>query len=274
MIRFDGVSFSYPTPSGGIQALDDVDLTLSEGEYVVVLGENGSGKSTLVRLINGLLAPGAGEVTVDGFTTSAEADVWEIRRRVGMVFQNPDNQIVATFVEEDVAFGPENLGVPRDELRRRVTSALQAVGLEGFERREPHQLSGGQKQRLAIAGALAMEPDYLVLDEPTAMLDPQGRADVLGVLHRLRERGRCIVHVTHDLSDAAQADRVVVMRRGRIVFDGTPEELLGNAALLAEYGLTQPAIGVLAQSLRESGVDVPATALDVARVVNALWPSS
>ncbi len=272
MIRFEGVSFSYPTAGGPVRALSDVTLALSPGELMVVLGENGSGKSTLARLANGLLLPDSGRVTVDDMSTADEASMWEIRRRVGMVFQNPDNQIIATFVEEDVAFGPENLGVPRGDIRKRVRHSLAAVGLAGYERREPHQLSGGQKQRLAIAGALAMEPAFLILDEPTAMLDPQGRADVLGVLRLLGEEGRGILHITHDLADAAQADRVLVMRRGSVAFLGTPEELFADPALPRSLGLSIPPVGRLVAALRARGVPVASTAFDAESVVNALWP--
>jgi len=190
--------------------------------------------------MNGLLVPDFGSVSVDGLSTASAEDIWEIRRRVGMVFQNPDNQIVGTFAEEDVAFGPENLGLPRDELRVRVDSALASVGLTGVERREPHLLSGGQKQRLAIAGALALDPEYMVLDEPTAMLDPVGRSDVLCVMDALRSRGTGIVHITHQLADAARADRAVVLDAGLVVYEGSPSGLLGDASLLASLGLDMP----------------------------------
>ncbi|MDP2234545.1 MAG: ATP-binding cassette domain-containing protein, partial [Actinomycetota bacterium] len=207
MIRFDDVSFSYATPTGQVPAVVDVGFECRAGETVAVLGANGSGKSTLARLTNALLVPASGCVTVDDIDTADPDRTWEIRERVGLVFQNPDNQIVGTVVEEDVAFGPENLGLAREEIRRRVDSALAAVGLAGMERREPHRLSGGQKQRLAIAGALAMRPAYLVLDEPTSMLDPAGREGVLSILSALAAAGHGIVHVTHHLADVVRADR-------------------------------------------------------------------
>jgi len=273
MIHVRDVTFTYPG-SAGSPAVSHVSLSVAPGEMVVMLGRNGSGKSTLARLLNGLLVPDSGSVTVDGLDTASDSDIWEIRRHIGLVFQNPDNQIVGTFVEEDVAFGPENLGIPRPELRRRVTKALDAVGLSGFERREPHLLSGGQKQRLAIAGALALEPAYLVFDEPTAMLDPYGREEVLGVLAKLRTGGTGIVHVTHHVADAADADRVLVLEGGGAAFDGGPDALFGDAGQVAELGLDLPPAGRLAHNLRAAGVPVPAVAMDADSVVNSLWPSS
>jgi len=267
------VTFAYPGTEGPA-ALSGVSLGLHPGELVVVLGRNGSGKSTLARLLNGLLLPDSGTVEVDGLSTSSADGIWEIRRTVGLVFQNPDNQIVGTLVEEDVAFGPENLGLPRDELRSRVDTALAAVGLTGLERREPHLLSGGQKQRLAIAGALALDPAYLVLDEPTAMLDPRGRADVLRVLANLRARGTGIMHVTHHVEDAADADRVVVLDGGRAAFEGTADVLFGDLERLKTLGLDIPPVGLLARRLHDAGAPIPVTAVRADDVVEALWPSS
>lgn len=274
MLQLDDVSYTYRTGHGSVAALQGVSLDVSPGETVVVLGANGSGKSTLARLTNGLLVPDEGTVRVDGLDTDDEAAMWEVRTRVGLVFQNPDNQIVGTVVEEDVAFGPENLGVERAEIRRRVDSSLATVGLTGFERREPHLLSGGQKQRLAIAGALAMQPTYLVMDEPTSMLDPEGRADVLAVARRLCSEGHGVLHITHDLSDIASADRVIVLARGAVVFAGSPEGLLEEPGHLARWGLAVPPVALLAQRLRELGLPVPLAALDAESVVGALWPSS
>lgn len=274
MILFDDVGFEYPAPGGSVLALRGVSFTLERGETLAVVGANGSGKSTLARLSNGLLAPRSGRVEVDGIDTRDERTIWEARRRIGIVFQNPDNQIVGTVVEEDVAFGPENLGIDPEEIGTRVTEALSAVGLAGLERREPHLLSGGQKQRLAIAGALAMRPDYLVLDEPTSMLDPQGRDDVLGVLVSLRARSHGVLHITHDLSDAARADRVLVLSGGESVFLGCPDDLLAEPDRLKLWGLAPPTLGDFGRELAGLGVEIPPTALDVDSVVSALCRSS
>jgi len=270
MIVFDHVSYVYPGADENAVALDGVTFSVRPGEHVAVLGANGSGKSTLARLANGLLTPSAGRVTVDGIDTGDLARAWDVRSSVGMVFQDPDNQIVATTVEEDVAFGPENLGVPAPELRTRVDEALAAVGLAGLEAREPHQLSGGQRQRLAIAGALALLPAYLVLDEPTSMLDPQGRLDVLEAVSRQIDAGRGVLHVTHHLADASVADRVIVLTAGRIAFSGHPRGILGDEAALTSLGLSLPPIGRFAAELRSLGVPVPLEAMDAESVVAAL----
>ncbi len=270
MIRFESASYSYPGHLGSIPALRDVTLELDERQLVVVLGANGSGKSTLALLANGLLVPDSGSVSVDGIDTRDEARTFDVRARVGLVLQNPDNQIVATAVEEDVAFGPENLGMPRDEIRARVDRALAAVGLEGLERREPHVLSGGQKQRLAIAGVLALDPRYLILDEPASMLDAAGRREFDAVLARLRAEGRGIVLITHDLAAVAGADRVVVLDQGRVAFDAGVAELLGDPDRLSAWGLAMPPVAVLAGELRARGIDVPADAITPARVAEAL----
>jgi energy-coupling factor transport system ATP-binding protein len=274
MIRFENVSFAYRTPAATVEALRGVSFELAQGKTTVVLGANGSGKSTLARLVNGLLLPGEGCVEVDGLDTRSADSIWELRRRVGLVFQNPDNQIVGTTVEEDVAFGLENLGLPREEMRDRIAAALEAVGLLGYESREPHTLSGGQKQRLALAGALAMQPRYLVLDEPTSMLDSAGRADVLEVLARLRAQEHGILHVTHDLSDMVSADEVLVLSDGEIALGGTPAEVLSDPERLAAWGLALPPIALLASELRGLGVPVPAVTLDAEGVVSALCRSS
>lgn len=271
MIELRDVRFVYPGAER--PALDGVSLCLEPGSTIALLGPNGSGKSTLVRLMNALRLPTEGSVTVDGMGTDDDALVWTIRSRVGFVQQNPDNQIVGTVAEEDVAFGPENLGVPSEELRERVDAALAAVGLTGLERREPHLLSEGQKQRLAIAGALALRPSYLVLDEPTAMLDGAGRSDVLAALAGLRSRGVGIVHVTHHLEDVLDADRAIVLAGGRIAFDGSPLALAGDPALAARLGIDLPPIVVLADALRQEGLEVPHTAVSAEGVVEALWPS-
>lgn len=271
MIRFEDVTFTYRSAGREVAALRGVTFDIAPGETVAVLGANGSGKSTLVRLANGLLLPDSGGVFVDGVDTRDEARSRELRERLGVVFQNPDDQIVATTVEDDAAFGPENLGLPRDEIRARVDEALAAVGLTGLERREPHLLSGGQKQRLGIAGALAMRPAYLVLDEPASMLDPDGRTDVLAILDRLRVAGHGIMHVTHDLADAVRADRAVVLVGGAVAFIGSVEDLLGRGELLAEAGLGLPPVGVLAASLAALGAPVSPAALDADVLAEALW---
>jgi energy-coupling factor transport system ATP-binding protein len=270
VISFESVDFRYH--SGAPLALDGVSLTLDAGEFVAVVGANGSGKSTLARLCDGLLAPSAGRVLVDGLDTVDPGSLWTVRSLVGMVFQDPDDQIVGTVVEEDCAFGPENIGLPSAEIRRRVDAALHAVGLDGLERREPHLLSEGQKQRLAVAGALAMRPRYLVFDEPTAMLDPEGRRSVLEIADRLAHaEGHGVLIVSHDTAGVARADRVIGLAAGRIVFDGSPEGLLGDAVLLAGVGLALPPAARLASALRRRGLDVPVAAADAESVVDALW---
>lgn len=272
MIEFSHVEFTYAgSGSGSRPAVTGLDFAVAPGELIVVLGSNGSGKSTLALLANGLLLPGTGEVRVDGMSTADAERVWDIRSRVGVVFQDPENQIVGTMVEEDVAFGPENLGVPQGELRSRVESALATVGLAGLERREPHTLSGGQKQRLAIAGVLALEPQYLVLDEPTAMLDPVGRSDVLDVITRLRGEGRGIVHITHHLEDIVGADRVLVLESGRPAFFGRPDDLFSHNGGPAAYGIAIPPAYVMAQELTALGAAVPRHAVRAEDIMESLW---
>ena len=253
MIEFSHVGFSY---DGRVPALEGVDATVAEGEFVCILGGNGSGKSTLARHINALLRPDAGTVRVCGLDTSDPELVYDIRSRAGMVFQNPDDQLVASIVEDDIAFGPENLGVPSAEIADRVKGALKEVGLVGYGRRETHALSGGQKQRVAIAGALAMEPRILILDEASSMLDPRGRAGLMRVAHELNARGMTIVMITHFMDEAAEADRVIVLDRGRVALSGTPQEVLTGPDELARLNLGMPAPCRLALALRERGVDV------------------
>ena len=265
IIRTENLTFRYTTEEGAAPAvLDGVSLSVRPGEFVAVLGHNGSGKSTLAKHFNAILLPTAGKVYVDGMDTCDEEHLLDIRRRVGMVFQNPDNQIVASVVEEDVAFGPENLGVPSAEIRRRVDEALAAVGMTEYARHAPHLLSGGQKQRVAIAGVLAMRPECIVLDEPTAMLDPVGRKEVLDTVRRLnREAGITVVFITHHMDEAAQADRLIVMHDGHIMADGRPEQVFQNVDGLRSLGLEVPEPVALLYELRQSGVDVPLTALTV-----------
>ena len=271
MIVFESVTHRYE--HGGRDALDGVTLRFEAGELVAIVGANGSGKSTLAKLTDALLLPSEGRVTVDGLDTADPASLWEVRSRVGVVFQDPDDQIVGTVVEEDCAFGPENLGLASSEIRARVDAALAAVGLTGLERREPHLLSEGQKQRLAVAGALAMSPHYLVMDEPTAMLDPPGRRAVLAIARSLAsDRGHGVLLITHDAAALAVADRVVGLVAGRVAFEGTAQQLLADEALLDELGLELPPAGRVAASLRRAGVAVPMLALDADALAVALWP--
>ena len=243
--------------------LDGVDLQIEEGTFVAVLGHNGSGKSTLAKHMNAILLPTGGKVYVDGMDTADEEKLMDIRRTVGMVFQNPDNQIVANVVEEDVAFAPENLGVPPEEIRRRVDDALKAVGMYEYREHAPHLLSGGQKQRVAIAGVIAMQPRCIVLDEPTAMLDPIGRSEVLKTIKELnRTSGVTVVLITHHMDEAAQADRLVVMSKGKIIADGAPREVFRQVEALKEVGLTVPETTELLWELQKAGVNVSMDALN------------
>ena len=274
MIQTDALSFSYPVEEGQRRttALDNVTLSIEKGSFVVVLGHNGSGKSTLAKHMNAVLLPSGGAVYVEGMDTKKEELLLEIRRRVGMVFQNPDNQIVANVVEEDVAFAPENLGVPTAEIRRRVDDALAAVGMTEFTRHAPHLLSGGQKQRVAIAGVIAMEPECIVLDEATAMLDPSGRREVLDTVHRLnRERGITVVHIAHHMSEAEDADRVIVMNDGVVAMDGAPREIFSRVEELQALGLAAPDTVELLRRLNRHGMDLPLTAITVDECARAIF---
>ena len=274
MIQTDALSFSYPVEEGQRRttALDNVTLSIEKGSFVVVLGHNGSGKSTLAKHMNAVLLPSGGAVYVEGMDTKKEELLLEIRRRVGMVFQNPDNQIVANVVEEDVAFAPENLGVPTAEIRRRVDDALAAVGMTEFTRHAPHLLSGGQKQRVAIAGVIAMVPECIVLDEATAMLDPSGRREVLDTVHRLnRERGITVVHITHHMAEAEDADRVIVMNDGVVAMDGTPREIFSRVEELQALGLAAPDTVELLHRLNRHGMDLPLTAITVDECARAIF---
>lgn len=263
-IIVSGLSFEYrgEEEQKGVLVLKDINLSIQKGEFVAVLGHNGSGKSTLAKHFNAILLPSAGKVLVDGFDTADEDKLFEIRQHVGMVFQNPDNQIVATIVEEDVAFALENLGVEPLEIRRRVDEALKQVDMYEYREHAPHQLSGGQKQRIAIAGILAMRPDCIVLDEPTAMLDPKGRREVLKTIRALnREYGTTVVLITHYMDEAVQSDRVVVMDNGRVIEDGTPKEVFSKVELLKDVGLDVPQVTELIYELRQEGLDLPADIL-------------
>lgn len=268
-----GVTFAYGAAEEGKYhfALNGVDIDVPRGAFVVILGHNGSGKSTFAKLINALERPSTGRVVVDGMDTAQDAHLMDIRRTAGMVFQNPDNQLVATVVEEDVAFGPENLGVPQPEIVARVEQALETVGMLKFRKRAPHMLSGGQKQRVAIAGSLAMQPKLIVFDEATAMLDPLGRDEVLATMHRLnREQGITILFITHFLEEAANADHVVVMSQGMVAGQGAPAEVLYDAALLDQAGLMPPFAVQLNMDLRAAGVPLAQTALTPEQLVEEL----
>ena len=273
IISAQDVRFSYVTAEGVAPiVLGGVSLDIEKGSFVAVLGHNGSGKSTLAKHMNAILLPTGGKVYVSGMDTSEDQLLLDIRRTVGMVFQNPDNQIVANVVEEDVAFAPENLGVPSDEIRRRVDDALKAVGMYEYREHAPHLLSGGQKQRIAIAGVIAMQPRCIVLDEPTAMLDPIGRADVLRTIKTLnRERGVTVVLITHHMDEAAQADRLVVMAKGKVIADGTPTEVFQDVEGLKAVGLTVPDTTELLWQLRQDGLDLPLDALSDEECAQALY---
>ena len=273
MLETKNLTFYYPAEEGreATAALRQVNITVEKGSFTVVLGHNGSGKSTLAKHMNAVLLPSSGKVYVEGMDTCDEALLLEIRRRVGMVFQNPDNQIVANVVEEDVAFAPENLGVPTEEIRRRVDDALEAVGMGEFARHAPHLLSGGQKQRIAIAGVIAMEPACIVLDEATAMLDPMGRREVLETIHRLnKEKGITVVLITHHMNEAENADRLIVMDDGAVVLDGTPAEVFPRVEELRSMGLTTLDTVDILDRLRHHGWDVPLDALSVEDCAEAI----
>lgn len=256
-------------------AVDDVSLSIEKGEFIAVLGHNGSGKSTLAKCLNGLFQPTSGDVIVDGMNTKEDEDIWKIRARAGMVFQNPDNQIVATVVEEDVAFGAENLAVEQSELRKRVDDALAAVEMTEYKDDQPHKLSGGQKQRVAIAGILAMNPDYIILDEPTAMLDPVGRQEVMNTILRLnKEEGKTIILITHFMNEAVQADRVAVMEEGKLILEGPPRDVFNQVDTMKSLGLDVPQVTELAARLKAVGVPLPDGILDREEFVDALCRAS
>lgn len=257
-VKFENVTYEYPSDGEAVVAVKGVSLEIEDGSFVCICGENGSGKSTLAKLMNGLLQPTSGTVTVDGRSTATEeeSELFAIRQKVGMVFQNPDNQMIASIIEDEIAFGPENLGVPREEIGERIDYALEAVGMSEHRHHTPYKLSGGQKQRIAIAAVLAMRPEVLVLDESTAMLDPKGRAEVLRVAHDLNGQGITVVLITHFMEEAVAADRVIVMSEGRVVMDGAPAEIFRDRATVERYDLELPVPDYLAAKLREAGVPI------------------
>lgn len=269
IITFENVHYTYPGDE--LESLTDVSLSVEEGSFVAILGKNGSGKSTLAKHMNAILVPDAGKVTVCGMDTAEEESMLEIRRNVGMVFQNPDNQIVANVVEDDVAFAPENLGVPSEEIRRRVDEALKQVGMYELKGHAPHLLSGGQKQRVAIAGVIAMQPRIIVLDEPTAMLDPQGRKDVIATVTRLcRENGMTVLLITHHMDECIGADKLIIMADGKIVTSGTPAEVFSQLELMEGQGLSVPETTRILHDLRADGFDLPTDLLTVDACADAI----
>ena len=274
IISVEHLAYTYPALEGedGVVVFEDLNLTVEEGTFVAVLGTNGCGKSTLAKHFNSILLPTGGKVWVCGIDTANEERIMQVRRNVGMVFQNPDNQIVANVVEEDVAFGPENLGISSPEIRHRVNKALKQVGMYEYREHAPHLLSGGQKQRIAIAGVIAMEPKCIVLDEPTAMLDPRGRREVVETIGRLnREKGITVVLITHHMDEAARADRVVVLHKGKVAADGTPKEVFSQVELLHDIGLAAPDAVELCWELNKQGFDLPLDKLDPEECAQTLW---
>ncbi len=275
LIRLEDLSYAYHAgQENELPVLKHVDLSVRRGEFLAILGANGSGKSTLAKQLNGILIPTDGHCIVNGMDTRVTEQLWRIRQQVGMVFQNPDNQMVAAVVEDDVAFGPENLGVPPAEIRRRVDAALRAVGMEDYRSYAPHRLSGGQKQRVAIAGALAMETDCIVFDEPTAMLDPQGHEEVMETVKRLHEdRGITIVYITHFMEEAAAAERVIVLETGSIALQGTPREVFTQVEQMKRMKLDVPMAAEMAHRLRQKGVKLPKDVLTEEELAEALCQS-
>ncbi len=269
-IELINVSYSYRVGEGQtVRALRNLSFSVEKGEFVALTGMNGSGKSTLAKLLNGLFIPSAGDVIVDGINTRDEERTFDVRRKAGMVFQNPDNQMVATIIEDDVAFGPENVGIPREEIIERVDWALEAVGMSEFRTRSASKLSGGQKQRVAIAGVLAMKPDIIIFDESTSMLDPEGRAEIMGVAKKLNAEGITVITITHNMDEAAQADRVIVLKKGRLVLDGTPGEVFASPEVEA-CGLALPPATELAAMLAQRGFSFEGTVTDEDTLVEGI----
>lgn len=268
MIKTNKLNFEY---EDGSFKLDDINIEINDGEFVVIIGHNGSGKSTMAKLFNGIVLPTSGDILINGMNTSDEKLIWEIRKSAGMIFQNPDNQIVATIVEDDVAFGPENLAIPKDEIRLRVDEALKAVGMYDYRLKPTTSLSGGQKQRIAIAGILAMKPKCIILDEPTAMLDPIGRKDVMKTIHKLnKENNITIVHITHYMDEAVDADKIIVMDHGKKIMEGTPKEIFSRVWDIRKLGLDVPQVTLLAHMLKEEGIDIPVDIIKIDEMVDKL----
>ena len=271
MIKAEKIKFEYSSHSGDKSlAVKSVDMSIKKGEFVAILGHNGSGKSTMAKLMNALLVPSEGVLLVKEIDTKDESKLWEIRQAAGMVFQNPDNQIVATIVEEDVAFGPENLGVPSDEIRRRVDEALKTVDMYDYKLHSPSLLSGGQKQRVAIAGLIAMRPECIILDEPTAMLDPSGRKEVVDTIKLLNKEGITIILITHFMDEAVNADRIYVMEKGEVLMEGTPKKVFQQVDRLKSIGLDVPQVTELSYLLRKEGINLPPDILTVEEMVMEL----
>ena len=271
IIKIDNLTYEYTDGERVVKAIDEVTLDVHEGEFLVVIGHNGSGKSTLAKHLNAILLPTSGKVYVDGLDTSVLENTFDIRQTAGMVFQNPDNQIVATVVEEDVAFGPENLGIEPKEIRKRVDEALANVGMSEFAKKAPHLLSGGQKQRIAIAGIIAMKPRCIIMDEPTAMLDPRGRKEVMDTVYRLNKEDKItVIHITHFMEEAVNADRVCVMEDGKLIMQGKPREIFEQVDKLKKLGLDVPQMTELAYELRNENIDIEDDILTVEEMVNRL----
>ncbi len=269
IIRIEHLIFEYTAAEDEIpvRAIDDISLQIEQGSFTAIIGRNGSGKSTLAKNLNGLLLPSGGRIFVKAWDTADEAHVWDVRQTAGMVFQNPDNQLVSSIVEDDVAFGPENLGVAPAEICQRVSDALHAVNMEKYRKKSPHMLSGGQKQRIAIAGAIAMKPACIIFDEPTAMLDPKGRAEIMTIIKQLHDEGITVVLITHFMDEAVEADRVVIMDQGHILLSGTPAEVFAQEEILREASLDLPLAVELSQKLRKRGIKVPKEIITVEGLV-------
>ncbi|MGL5753826.1 MAG: energy-coupling factor transporter ATPase [Paraclostridium sp.] len=271
IVSVKDVSFEYVTEDSTFKAIDNLTLNVKQGEFVVVIGHNGSGKSTLSKNLNAILMPTNGDIFIDGWNTKEEEHLWDIRQTAGMVFQNPDNQIVATIIEEDVAFGPENLGIDPIEIRRRVEESLKSVGMYELRDRQPHLLSGGQKQRVAIAGIIAMKPKCIIFDEATAMLDPSGRKEVMKTIKRLnKEENITVMHITHFMEEAVDADRVIVMEKGKKVLEGTPKQVFSKVEKLKSIGLDVPYMTELSKDLKDEGIDIDGDILTVDEMVMKL----
>ncbi|MBN2796199.1 MAG: energy-coupling factor transporter ATPase [Clostridia bacterium] len=271
MIRAENVSFKYMRNEEMNHVLKDFNIHVLDGEFVVIMGHNGSGKSTFAKLTNAILLPESGDIYVADMNTKNDENLWAIREKAGMIFQNPDNQIVATMVEEDVAFGPENLGVDPEEIRKRVDRVLKIVNMDGYQTRPPHMLSGGQKQRIAIAGILAMSPDCIILDEPTAMLDPSGRIEVLDIIHRLnQDENMTVVLITHFMNEAIHADRVIVLDDGHIKLTGAPKEVFSKINEMQAIGLDVPEVTKLAAYLKSEGIDIPSNIITLEEMISEL----